>query len=140
MGSKSNYLELKILDAVLGQTALPSIPTVWFGLFSALPSDTGGGTELTASGYVRLSVANNTTNFPAAATNGTTGKGEKTLAVAGTFAANGGGSNWPAIVGFGIFDASSGGNLLLWGEISPYSIPPAAQFVIPAGSVIWRED
>jgi hypothetical protein len=105
-----------------------------------VPSDTGGGTELSASGYARKAVTNDTTNFPAATTNGTTGKGEKTLGVAQSFPANSGGAPWPNVVGWAILDASSGGNLLLWGEVTPIAIAVAAQFVIPAGAVLWRED
>lgn len=143
MGSKSNYLELAILDHVLGAGAFAKPATVWFALYSVLPTDAGAGTELTsgtATGYVRLAVTNNTTNFPAATTNGVSGKGEKTLAVAASFVANGGAGNWPTVVGFGMFDASSVGNLLVWGEVAPLAITPAAQFVIPAGTVLWRED
>lgn len=142
MGSKTDYLELKVLDAILGAGYTPPA-TVYFALYSALPSDTGGGTELiagTAPGYARLAATNNATNFPAATTNGGSGKGEKTVGVAMTFAANSGGSNWPTVVAWALFDASTGGNPLLWGEIAPLAILPAASFNIPAGTVIWRED
>jgi hypothetical protein len=84
-------------------------------------------------------VTNNTTNFPAATTAGS-GKGEKTVGVAQTFATNSGGTNWPTVVGFALMDASSGGNVLLWGEVAPLAITPGAAFVIVAGAVIWRED
>lgn len=141
MGSKSNYLERSLLD-LLGPGYTPPV-TVYMALFSAMPSDTGGGTELTAGtapGYARLAITNNATNFPAATTNGTSGKGEKTMGVAQTFAANSDSSNWPTIVGWGLFDASTVGNLLLWGEIAPLAITPAAALNVPAGTVFWRED
>ena len=143
MGSKSNYLELRLLDHVLGAGTATTPATVYMALYSAVPSDTGGGTELTsgsAPGYARLAITNDPTTFPAATTNGTSGKGEKTVAVAQSFAANSGGSNWPTVLGWGLFDASTGGNLLLWGEIAALAITPSAQFVIAAGTVLWRED
>lgn len=142
MGSKDNYLELKVLDAILGAGFTPPA-TVYFALFSTVPTETTSGTELTggtAPGYARLAATNDATNFPAATTNGTTGKGEKKVGVAQTFAANSGGSNWPTVVGWALYDASSGGNRLLWGEVAPLAITPAASFVIPANSVIWTED
>jgi hypothetical protein len=143
MGSKDSYLELKVLDAVLGAGFSPPA-TVYFALFSVVPTETTSGTELTsgtAPGYARLSVTNNTTNFPNATTNGTSGKGEKTVGVAQTFAANSDTVNWPTVVGWALYDTSSGGsNRLLWGEVAPLAITPAAAFVIPAGAVIWRED
>ena len=140
MGSKSNYLELRLLDHMLGAGTVTTPATVYFALYSVVPSDTGGGTELTGSGYARLAVNNDTTNFPAATTNGTTGRGEKKLGVAQSFPANSGGSNWTTVVGWGLLDASSGGNLLLWGEVAPLAITPAGQFVIPANAVLWTEE
>lgn len=53
------------LDGWLGTTALgPS--TVYLALFTAAPSSAGGGTEVSATGYARVAVTNNSTNFPAA--------------------------------------------------------------------------
>ena len=143
MGSKSNYLELNVLDAILG-AGFTAPGTVYWALFSATPSDTGGGTELTsgtAPGYARLAATNNTTNFPNATTNGTSGLGEKKVGVAQTFAANSSGTtDWPTVVAFGLLDASTAGNLLLWSAVAPLAITPAAQFVIPANAVFWTED
>lgn len=142
MGSKSNYLEKAVLDAVLGAGFTPPANVYW-ALFSASPGDTGGGTELTnvtAPGYVRLAATNNTTNFPNATTNGTSGLAEKKVGVDQSFVANSSGSNWPTVVAFGLFDASTGGNLLLWGAVAPIAITPAAQFVIAANAVFWTED
>jgi len=142
MGSKDNYLELKALDAILGPGFTPPA-TVYWALFSTVPTETTLGTELEtvgSPGYARLAATNDATNFPAATTNGTTGKGEKKVGVAQTFAANSGGSNWTTIVGWALFDASSGGNRLLWGEVAPLAITPGASAVIPANAVFWTED
>ena len=143
MGTLSNYLELEVQDHVLGGADFSRPATVYFALYSAVPSDTGGGTELTggtAPGYTRIAVTNNTTNFPAATTNGTTGKGEKLLAVAHSSPANSGGSDWPTIVAWALLDGSSGGNQLMWGEVSPLAVTPAAQFTVPADTIVWRQD
>lgn len=142
MGSKSNYLELRLLDHVLGAGTVTTPATVYLGLFSTVPSDTGGGIELTgvsAPGYDRIAIANDATNFPAATTAGG-GKGEKKLAVMHQTPANSSGVNWPTVVGWGLFDSSAGGNLLLWGEVAPLAVTPAATFDVPADTVIWRED
>jgi hypothetical protein len=142
VGSKTNYLELKVLDHVLGGGDYARPSDVWIGYFSVMPSDTGGGTELTnvtAPGYARIAITNNATNFPAATTAGS-GKGEKKLAVAAATPNNSSGVNWPTIVGWGMFDASTGGNPMLWGEIAPLAVTPGANANIPADTVIWRED
>ena len=53
------------LNAWLGSTTLgPS--TVYFALFTAAPTAAGGGTEVTMTGYARVSATNNSTTFPAA--------------------------------------------------------------------------
>lgn len=53
------------LDAWLGSTTLgPS--TVYLALFTAAPSASGGGTEVSGGGYARVAITNNSTSFPAA--------------------------------------------------------------------------
>lgn len=106
-GSKSDYLENKILDHVLGGGDYTRPATVYVGLFTTAPSDTGGGTEVSGGSYARVAVTNNATNFPAASS------GSKSNGTAITFPAAT--ANWGTVVAFGIFDASSGGNLLYWG-------------------------
>lgn len=137
--SKSDYLEAKVLDAVLGQTALPAISTVYFALYSAAPSDSGGGTELvtgTSPGYARVSKTNNTTNFPNASA------GAKTVGVDITFPTNtSGGAAWVAAVAWALLDGSGGGaNLLLTGAMVSLACPNAQAIVIPAGTTIWTEE
>lgn len=111
MGSKSNYLENKVLDHVLGGGDYTRPATVYFGLFTVTPSDTGGGTEVSTGSYARASVTNNATNFPAAAS------GSKSNGTDIVFPTASG--SWGTIVAFGIFDASTAGNLLYWGDITP---------------------
>jgi hypothetical protein len=143
MGSKSDALELSLQNHVLGATAYVAPATVYLALYSAVPSDAGGGTELTsgtAPGYARVAITNNTSNFPAATTNGTTGKGEKKLGVAQSTPANSSGVNWPTVVGWALLDTSTGGTQLMWGEVAPLAVTPAATFTVPANTIVWRED
>lgn len=82
------------LDAWLGSTALgPS--TVYLAILTAAPTSAGGGTEVSASGYARVAVTNNSTNFPAA-----TGKTKNngTVADFGVAAADYGNVIWGAWV------------------------------------------
>jgi hypothetical protein len=53
MAGKSDYLENKILDHVLRNTAYTSPTTVYVGLYTAAPTDAGGGTEVSGNGYAR---------------------------------------------------------------------------------------
>ena len=111
-GSASDYLEKKLIDAVLGQTALPAIGTVYVALFTANPSDSGGGTEVTGGSYGRVAVTNNTTNWPnASGTNAAKSNGTAIVFTQAT-------ANWGTVTGYGLFDASSGGNLLFWADLT----------------------
>lgn len=134
MASMTNFMENKLIDwffrgQALGITgasagAASGPTTLYFGLFTAAPSDTGGGTEVTTAGtnYARASLACNTTNFDntdnlnttavSAGTNGTT---RNTTVI--TFNAPTG-TNWGSITHIGVFDAVTGGNLLIWAALT----------------------
>ena len=54
MGSFTDYLENKVLDHVVGKTSFTMPAVVAVALFTAAPSDAGGGTEVTnANNYAR---------------------------------------------------------------------------------------
>jgi hypothetical protein len=110
-GSKSDFLENELLDHVLGNAAYTAPANIYVGLFTAAPTDAGGGTECSAGNYARKSVTNNATNFPAAS-----GGLKQNGAVIDFVTAN---ADWAPpstpVVAFGLFDAASSGNLLYWG-------------------------
>ncbi|MFT3992449.1 MAG: hypothetical protein QM680_13675 [Luteolibacter sp.] len=109
MGGFSNYLENKVADHVLGGSDFTRPATVYVALYTATPTDSGGGTELSGGGYARATMTNNSTSWPASSS------GLKRNGVAITFPTAS--ASWGTVVAFGIFDASSGGNLLVWGEL-----------------------
>ena len=107
MAALSDYAEKLILDWMM-TTGSATRPTNWYvGLYTAAPSDAGGGTEVSGSGYAREPVV-----F-AAATSGT-GTTSNTGIV--SFTASGG--NWGSITHIGIHDAASAGNLLWHGSLA----------------------
>jgi hypothetical protein len=109
--SLSNYLEKKFVDHLTGVASYTAPSTLYLALYSATPSDSGGGTELTsgtAPGYSRQAV---TFNAYAASI------ADKALSSnAPVFTASGG--NWPNVTHVGIFDASTAGNLLWYGAMT----------------------
>jgi hypothetical protein len=123
-GGASTYLANLLLDYVLGSTTFSA--NVHVGLLSTLPSAGGAGlVELSTGGYARISVANNATNWPAAAS------GVKHNAIAIEWPAFS--ADLPSIVGAAIWDASSGGNLLYWGPFAtPGTVLDGQTFSIPA--------
>lgn len=127
MSSFSDYLENKVLDHVFGATAYSAPGTLYVGLFTAAPTDAGGGTEVTGGSYARASVTNNTSNFPNAS------GGAKSNGNAITFATAT--ADWGTVVAAGIFDAGTSGNLIAWCTVTSQSVPSGVTASIPAGDL-----
>lgn len=109
-GSFSDFLELELLDHVFGNASYSAPATLYIALSTTTPVDAGSNfTEPSGNNYSRASVTNNGTNFPAAAA------GAKANGTAITFATASG--SWGTVTHFGIYDASSAGNLLAWGSL-----------------------
>lgn len=126
MAGKSDFLENEILDHVIGNAAYTAPATTHIGLYTVVPTDAGGGTEVSGGAYARVAFTNNATNWPAAS------GGAKSNGVAITFPAPT--ANWGVVVAFGIFDAATAGNLLYWGLVTPNKTvnngDPAPSFAI----------
>src|ERR1051326_2009177 len=110
----SNYLRDKINDHLHGGSAFTRPDPTYFAAMTVLPTASGGGTEATAN-FSRVSVTNDSSNWPASS--GPT----KTNANAIDFGTNGGSS--VTIAGIAEYDAPTGGNLLTCG--ASYSAMPA---------------
>jgi hypothetical protein len=133
---KSDYSENAVLNYILRGTAMPTVSGLHVALFTVTPSDSGGGTEVAGSSYARVSVARTTGAWSSPSN---VGGFQQTSNVAAIVFPTSTGS-WGTVVAFGIFDASSGGNLLYWGALSPSRLiaaDVAAEF--PAGSLVIQE-
>jgi len=107
MAALSNYAEKLLLDWAM-TTGSATRPTAWYvALYTAAPDDTGGGTEVSTGGYARQSVT-----FGAASSPGGTTSNTNTV----SFTASGAG--YGTVSHIGIFDNSSGGNLLWHGSMT----------------------
>lgn len=132
-GSKSDYLENEILDHVLGGADYARPATVYIALFTASPTDAGGGTEVTGGSYARVAVTNDATNWPAASS-GTKQNGTAITFIQAT-------ASWGTVVAMGIFDASTAGNLLYWGDLTTSkSIASGDTAEIAIGGITITED
>lgn len=117
MAAMSDYLENKLIDHVLRATAYTAPATTYVALFTANPSDTGGGIEVTGGSYARVAVTSGTTQWAgtqsAGSTTASSGTGGTTSNNASiTFPAPT--ANWGTVTGMGVFDASTAGNLLVY--------------------------
>jgi len=107
MAALSDHAEALLLDWLM-TNGTATRPTAWYvGLFTAAPSDAGGGTEVSTGGYARQSVT-----FDAASSPG----GTTSNSGAVTFTASGG--SYGTVTHIGIFDASTSGNLLWHGALT----------------------
>ena len=107
MAALSDHAEALLLDWLM-TTDSATRPTAWYvALYTAAPSDSGGGTEVTGNGYSRQSVAFASATSPGGTTSNTSDI---------TFTAAGG--DWGTITHIGIFDASTSGNLLWHGAMT----------------------
>lgn len=123
MASMTDYLENKLLDHCLGTAAFTAPTVSYLALFTAAPSDAGGGTELSGDGYARQDV-----------TWGAASGGSATNTSTHTFTASGG--DWGEITHWAIFDASSSGNMLYHGSwTTPRTIADAGSFVVDASQL-----
>lgn len=105
MAAMSNYLETALVNAVLRNTSYTSPTTVYVGLFTSDPTDAGSGTEVSGGSYTRKAMA-----F-ASPTNGATSNSSAVEFDQAT-------ASWGTVTHFGLFDASSSGNLLLHGALT----------------------
>jgi len=137
----SDYLENKLIDHLFRTATFAKPAGLYVALFTAAPSDVGGGTEVTGGSYARVNLAPLDTNWKATQ-GGTSGAssgtgGVTTNAIAITFPAPS--ANWGTVSHFGIFDAASGGNLLIWDALTAsrtiLSGDPAPSFAVDALSI-----
>lgn len=107
MSALSDYSEKLLLDWIMTNGSATR-PTAWYvALYTAAPSDSGGGTEVSGGGYSRQAVT-----FAAASTPG----GTTSNSGAVSFTASGG--NYGTVTHIGIMDNSTGGNLLWHGALT----------------------
>lgn len=121
MSAMSDFLENKLIDQLFRGQAAPTTTTLYVGLLTAAPSDAGGGTEVSGNSYARVAVTSSLANWAGTqsagsttASSGTGGQTSNNAAI--TFPTPSG--TWGTVTHFGIYDATSGGNLLFWGALT----------------------
>ena len=144
MGSKSDYLENKLIDHIFRGVAFTAPSPLYIALYTSNPSDAGGGTEVTGGSYARVSVTPNSTNFANTQNSGTgasSGTGGQTSNLTTiTFPAPT--ANWGVVTGMAIMDASTSGNELYWCALTASKTinNGDAAPTFPAGSLTITED
>lgn len=105
MAEFTNYLENKLLDHVLNNASFTSPTTVYVGLFTAAPTDTTSGTEVSGGSYARQVLSVSTASEGVVTSDADVNFPQAT-------------GNWGTIVALGIHDALSSGNLLMYTDLT----------------------
>jgi len=111
MGSKSDVYEIDVLKATTGQATTilttTALANVYVALFTAAPTDSSAGTEVTGGSYARVD-----------------SKGKWAVPSAGSVSTNAvvtfptATADWGTIVGFALMTALSGGSQTMWGTLT----------------------
>ena len=102
--SFTNFLETEILDHVFAGAAYTAPATLYLALYTAAPGETGGGTEVSGTGYARQTVAFTT------AGNTTSNNAAVEFPTAG--------ASWGTVTHVGVFDALTAGNLMAYAALT----------------------
>ena len=120
--SFTNFLETEILDHVFAGAAYTAPSTLYLGLFTSAPGETGGGTELSGSAYVRKAIAFTTS-------------GDTTSNNAAVEFPTATGS-WGTVTHVGVFDALTSGNLMVYATLSASkAVASGDVFRVPSGDL-----
>lgn len=125
MSAASDYLEDKLLDHVLRNTAYTQPSGLWVGLFTAttgLETNTPSA-EVSGGAYARKAIS-----FGAASGGSASNSGTVTFDAAT--------ANWGTVTHVAVMDAASGGNVLFHGAVtSAKTIETGDTFQISAGNL-----
>lgn len=155
MAALSDVFENKLIDFLLraqalgiaGATAAAGTgpATTYVALYTANPTDVGGGTEVTGGSYARVAVTSSLANWAgtqaAASTTVSSGvSGTTSNNIALTFPAPT--AAWGLTTGIGVLDAAAAGNLLFYAALTANKTinngDPAPSFA--AGSLTFQID
>lgn len=133
MAAMSDYLENKLVDFLFRGGSFTAPSALYVALFTAAPSDTGGGTEVSGNAYARVNLAPSASNW--ASTGGATTITNPSVGTSGTTSNNSvitfptATGSWGTVTHVAIFDASTSGNMLFWGALT-------ASQVVGTGGVV----
>lgn len=112
MSKMSDYLEVELRKHIFRTGSFTKPSALYVSLHTADPTDAANGAEVSGGSYARVQRDPLDANWTgASSTNGVTDN-----AAAITFPSPT--ANWGTITHFGIWDASSGGNLLVHGALT----------------------
>ena len=109
----SNYLENALIDHIFRTATFSKPAGLWIAAYTVAPSDTGGGTEVTGGAYARVNYG-----APADAKWAAPSSGNGTTSNLSAITFPTPTADWGTLVALGVLDASTAGNLLIYGALS----------------------
>jgi hypothetical protein len=101
MAEFTDFMENKIIDHMLRNQSYTPATTVYVALFTAAPSDAGGGTEVSGGSYARQAAG------LSAASGGASSNAADITYPQAT-------ADWGTVTHCALFDALTSGNMLMW--------------------------
>ena len=130
MAAMSDYLEVEIRKHLFRTGSFTKPAALYVALFTAAPSDAGGGTEVTGGSYARVQRDPLDANWTAP--DGTGGLTDNAAVI--TFPTATG--SWGTVTHFAIFDAATAGNMLLHGALTvSKTVTSGDTFSFPVGNL-----
>lgn len=112
MAALTNYTENQLINHIFRTATFAKPTTLYVGLIlSGTDFEAGTVTEVTAAGYARVARNPLDANWAASTTTGTTSNVLTIQFPAAT-------ADWGTVTYFGIWDAATGGNLLIYAPLS----------------------
>jgi hypothetical protein len=129
-GRFSDTFANMLLDMSFSKASNSFPATFYVALSTSTPANDGTGvTEPVGNDYARVAVTNNATNWPAATSR------SKSNGVTIAFPTATGA--WGSCTHFALYDASTGGNFVAWGELtSPVSPTAGTQASFAVGALV----
>jgi hypothetical protein len=124
---KTYYLDNLYLNASLRGVPFTPPTSVYVALYTVAPGVGSGGTEVAGGGYGRQ-----VATFSSPANGQVTNTSDILFPIAN--------ASWGTVVAFGFLDASNGGNLLYFGNLStPRAVLVSDQLRFPTGQLVCQE-
>ena len=127
MARASNYLEDRVLNYFLRNQQVTQPSTLYLALYKTNPTDADTGAEVTGGAYERPVIA---------FTSPTQQSDKATISNSTRIEFQTSTSSWGEIAYYGIRDAKTGGNLLVYGVFNkPTMINEGTKFVVEQGNI-----
>src|SRR6266550_5704408 len=130
---KSNTQEDRVLNWLKGSAFAAAPATLYIGLYTTAPDDTGGGVEVAGNAYARQAITFGTITTVAHGPDSMASNALISFPVATP-------AGYGAVVAVGLFDALSAGNLIMWATITSVTFNANDQLTFPSGNVTATED